>query len=160
MTMAIPIFKPKKGQIDYTDIRWVPVINCIVQCGSKILLVKRNSKMKLYPNYWSGISGFLDDARNLQDKVKEELREEVGISKKDILSITLGEIFDQNEPRYKKSWIVHPVLVKVKSSKIKTDWEAQNFRWIVPREASEFRLLPGLNKVLLTFFPTAVSHKL
>jgi len=53
-----PEFKPKPGQIDYTNIRVAPVINCVVQYQDKILIVRRNLKMKFYPGYWNGISGF------------------------------------------------------------------------------------------------------
>lgn len=71
-------FIARNGQTDYTHIRWTPVINCVVEYNNKILLVRRSTKLNLYPGYWNGISGFLDDKNNLSDKVKEELREEVG----------------------------------------------------------------------------------
>lgn len=145
-------FKPKPGQIDYTRARWAPVVNCVVKYRDKVLLVKRSSKLRLYPGYWNGISGFLDDRRSLKQKVKDELKEELGIGPKDIASIRLGAIFDQDEPKYKKTWIVHPVLVSVKSDRIKLDWEAENYRWLNPREAKKFKLLPGFDKVLKSFF--------
>ena len=104
--------------------------------------------MRLYPRYWNGISGFLDDKRNLKEKVRDELREEIGIKKKDIASIRLGRIFDQEAPKYKKTWIVHPVLVIVKTNKIKLDWEAEDYKWIKPRGAKKFKLLPGFGLVL------------
>ena len=54
-------FIPRPGQVDFTNIRWCPVINCAVQYKNKILLVKRSKEMRLYPECWNGISGFLDD---------------------------------------------------------------------------------------------------
>lgn len=74
-------FEPNKGQVDYTNIRYTPVINCVVRHNNMILIVQRNQKMRLYPNFWNGISGFLDDRRSIEEKVKDELREELGSPK-------------------------------------------------------------------------------
>ena len=142
------IFKPKKGQVDYTNIRWCPVINCVLKYKNKLLVVKRSKELNFYPCYWNGISGFLDDKKDLNQKVLSELKEELGILKKDILEIKLGEIFDQNEPKYKKTWIVHPVLVEIKTNKIKLDWEAQNYKWAEINEIQKLKLLPGFDIVL------------
>ncbi len=141
-------FKPKPGQIDYTSVRWAPVINCVIKFKNKILLVQRSKELNFYPGYWNGISGFLDDQRSLTEKVADELKEELGILKNQIKRIRLGEIFDQEEPRYKKTWIVHPALVEVKTDKIKFDWEARNYKWLTLPETKKLRLLPGFDKVL------------
>jgi len=141
-------FKAKVGQIDYTNIQRAPVINCLVKYNGKILIVQRNSSMKFYPDHWNGISGFLDDKKTIEQKVNEELREEIGIEENDIITIKKGEVFEQDEPRYNKTWIVHPVLVEINTNKIKLDWEAQNFKWIEPGEIKDFKLVPGFGRVL------------
>ena len=141
-------FKLKSGQTDYTNIRWAPVMNCVVMHKRNILLVQRSKSLNFYPGYWNGVSGFLDDAKGLCEKVEEELREELGLHSKDILFIKLAEVFDQDEPKYKKTWIVHPVLVKVKTDKIRLDWEAKQFVWITINKAKKMKLLPGFGLVL------------
>ena len=113
-----------------------------------MLLVQRSPSLRLYPGYWNGISGFLDDQKSLREKVFEELREELGIKKSEIISIHPGEVFDQDEPKYKKTWIVHPVLVHVKTDHVSLDWEAQKYQWVTLREAEKLKLLPGFNIVL------------
>ena len=150
--MSEPKFIPKPGQVDYTNVRRAPVVNCVVKCGNKILIVKRNPTMHFYPGYWNGISGFLDDGKSIFEKVQEELREEVGIESDRVASFKEGRIFEQEEPTYDKVWIVHPVLVEVASDDITRDWEAVDFRWIVPDDASCFNLLPGFERVLDAFF--------
>lgn len=150
-----PTFKPKPGQVDYTYVRFAPVINCVLKHGNKILIVRRSQKMHLYPGYWNGIGGFLDDQKTLEGKVKEELREELGIQEKDILSIARGTTFEVDEPKYKKVWIVHPVLVRVKSNKVKLNWEASGYRWILFDEAKNFRLAPSFKKVLKVLFKSS-----
>jgi len=146
-------FQPKPGQIDYTNARWAPVINCVLKFKNKILVVKRSKNLKFYPGYWNGVSGFLDDKKSLKQKIESELKEEVGISGKNIIRIRLGEIFDQEEPKYKKTWIVHPVLVEVKTEKIKLDWEARNYKWVTFQEAKKLKLLPGFDEVLKRLSP-------
>ncbi len=142
------VFKPRPGQIDYSKARWAPVINCVVKYKNKILLVQRSKELNLYPGYWNGISGFLDDHRSLKEKVIDELREELGIRAQSIKSIRVAQVFDQEAPKYKKTWIVHPVLIEVKTDKIILDWEAQGYRWVSPAQAKRMKLLPGFKEVL------------
>lgn len=141
-------FKPRKGQTDYTDIHWAPIINCVLEFKGKFLIVQRNKNLNFYPNYWNGISGFLDDDKTLVEKIKKEIEEELNLKSTQIDSIKLGNIFHQKAPEYNKTWIVHPVLVRVKTDKIKLNWEAQNFKWIKLDKISEFNLLPGFDAVL------------
>ena len=141
-------FQPKLGQTDFTNIRYAPVVNCVLIHEGKILLVKRSGDLNFYPNVWNGISGFLDDEKSFDEKVKEEIAEEVGITEENIISIRRGEIFHQDEPNYRKTWIVHPVLVEVKTSAVTLDWEAQRHRWLSVSEVKVLDLLPGFDEVL------------
>ncbi len=141
-------FKARTGQVDYRHVRWAPVVNCVVKHGDKILLVQRSSSLHFYPGYWNGISGFLDDHKDLKQKVREELKEELGVKGGDITSIRLGKIFDQEEPKYKKTWIVHPVLVRVKTNRISLDWEAKRYAWVNSEDIKKYKLLPGFDVVL------------
>jgi ADP-ribose pyrophosphatase YjhB (NUDIX family) len=147
-----PRFVPRKGQVDFTHIRWAPVINCIVTYKSKIFLVKRSDELRLYPGYWNGISGFLDDDKSIEEKVAEEMREELGLSKKHIVSIKKGSPFDQDAPEYKKTWIVHPLLVKIDTDKVHLDWEAKSGHWLTLAQIRKLQLLPGFKNVLKSFF--------
>ena len=151
--MQKAIFKPKKGQIDFTHARWAPVINCVLKYKDRLLVVQRSEKLNFYPGYWNGISGFLDDHQSLNQKVFDELREELKMLKSEIKEIKLGEIFDQEEPKYKKTWVVHPVLVEVKTDKVSLDWEAKNYKWLTLQEIKKLKLLPGFDEVLKRLSP-------
>jgi len=147
-------FKPKPGQTDYTDIKRAPVINCLVKYGGKILVVKRNLKMRFYPNLWNGISGFLDDKNTIEQKAREEINEELGLNENHVIRIKQGKVFERDEPKYNKIWIIHPVLVEINTDKIKLNWEAHDYRWLKINETKNLPLVPGFDKVLETFFPT------
>src|SRR3989338_7384240 len=150
--MQEPVFQPKSGQIDYTNIRRAPVINCVVKHDGKILLVQRSAGMKFYPSYWNGFSGFVDEGRSILQKAKDELREEVGIEEGRIVRMTEGTVFEYEEPLYDRVWVVHPVIAEVATDEITLDWEAQKYQWVTVPEARSFHLLPGFEKVLDVFF--------
>ncbi|MFA5129440.1 MAG: NUDIX domain-containing protein [Patescibacteria group bacterium] len=141
-------FKPRPGQTDYSKARWAPVMNCVLMYQGKILVVQRSKKLNFYPGHWNGISGFLDDQKSLNEKVEEEVWEETGITKNKIKRIHLGEIFDQEAPKYKKTWVVHPVLVEVSTDDIKLDWEAEAYQWVTLNQVKKLKILPGFDQVM------------
>jgi len=153
-----PKFVLKPGQVDFRNIRWAPVINCVVEYKGRFLLVKRSESLRLYPGFWNGVSGFLDDSQGLEEKVREEIKEELGLEDKDILEIRPGQVFDQDEPEYKKTWIVHPVHVKVSTDRIALDWESSEYKWLRFEEINKFDLLPGFSLVLETLFQDGCSE--
>ena len=151
--MAEPKFVPKPGQTDYTRIRYAPVLNTVVtRADGKVLLVQRSPDMRLYPGFWNGISGFLDDYKSIEEKVREELSEELDVDEKDIVSIKRGQVLLQEAPEYGKTWLVVPVLVTVHAVDVRTDWEAQKAQWFEPAEIDKLELLPGFNTVFKQFF--------
>ncbi len=151
MSKPVPKFVPRPGQIDFTHARYAPVINSVVKYNDKILIVRRNVGMSLYPGFWNGISGFLDDAKTITEKVQEELHEEVGIGPDQIQTVTLGQIFHQHDDSYQKTWIVHPVLVTVSTDDVVLNWEAEEYAWITRDQVSAYNLLPGFIYTLQSF---------
>lgn len=146
--MSEPKFIPKAGQVDYTSIRYCPVTNCLVRYKDKLLLVKRSLELRLYPGYWNGISGFLDDNKSVEDKVYEELSEELGLQKSSIVCIKKGSVIIQESEEYQKTWLVFPVLVDVNTDVIKLDWEAEKYQWFNLSEINGLKLLPGFDQVI------------
>lgn len=152
--MSEPKFIPRPGQIDFTNIRECPVINCIVEYNGKILLVERSKVLRFYPEYWNGISGFLDEPHKpLLEKIHEELREELGFTEEDIVAIHEGPIIRMEDTINDKVWITHPIHVQVKRDTVKLDWEAQNHAWILPEELSHFKIMPRFDEVVEAVMP-------
>jgi len=149
--MAEPKFVPKPGQVDYTNIRYAPVINVVVEHEGRVLLVQRSPDMHLYPSYWNGVSGFLDDAHSIEEKTTQELFEEIGVAAKQIRSIERGSVILQEAPKYNKTWLVVPVLARIDTMEFKLDWEAITARWFAPSEVHKLQLWPGFEQVLGQF---------
>lgn len=149
--MTQPAFVPKPGQVDFTNIRYAPVVNTVVTHAGKVLLVQRSADMRLYPNYWNGISGFLDDNRSIEQKVTEELQEELGITASAIKSLERGQVLLQEAPDYGKTWLVVPVLAHVTAAEFRLDWEVQRAAWFELSDVYKLDLLPGFRQVIDQF---------
>ncbi len=154
--MTQPKFIPKPGQIDYTTIRYAPVVNVVVTYQGKIFCVQRSADMRLYPNYWDWICGFLDDNKSIEEKAYEELEEELGLGTNDIESLTRGEPWIDEAPEYNKTWLIVPVLAKVKTNKFTLNWEAQRGKWFTPEELKTLDLVPGSLRTIEGFMKNAV----
>jgi 8-oxo-dGTP diphosphatase len=73
----------------------------------------------------------------------EEIKEELGIDKKNVSTIHFGKPYE----------FAHPVLLELKNKpEIKLDWEHTEYRWIEPKELKKFdivlKLEESLEKVL------------
>lgn len=155
--MPEPKFIPKRGQVDYTDIRYAPALDIVVEHEGKILLAKRSAERRLYPNCWATIDGFLDDSKSIEDKAYEELREEIGLSARQVISLERGQVLIHEDAAINKTWLVVPVLARISSTAFTLDWEASEAGWFGPETVGELDLLPGTLEVIGQFFPEALK---
>lgn len=149
--MSASVFVPKDGQVDYTHIRYAPVVNIVITHRGKILLVQRSSDMRLYPDYWATIDGFLDDDKSIEEKAKEELEEEVNMKEDDIISLKRGQPVVVEAPEYNKTWLVMPVHAVVSTNKFRLNEEAQTAGWFKPGEIKDLKLMPKNELVIKQF---------
>ncbi len=141
--------KFEDGRIDYSTSDKAPVLSCFVKFEDRILILKRSDKVRAYQGFWSSIGGYLDEFAALEEKVLEELREELGIMPDLVFRIKTGNSFEFNDKDIQKTWLIFPVLVELKSKpEIKLDWEHTDFRWIFPEDLKSFDIMPGLEKIL------------
>lgn len=157
--MPQPKFIPKPGQVDYTNIRYAPSINIVVEHEGKIFCVQRSPDMRLYPNYWDWVCGFLDDDKSIEEKAYEELSEELGLDTEDIESLTRGEPWIDEAPEYRKTWLLVPVLAKVRTDHFTLDWEASQGAWFTPHELKKLDLVPESLRTAEQFFPELQEEK-
>lgn len=93
----------------------------------------------------------MDDDRSVEEKVEQELREELGLAAEQIKSLERGQLLLQEAPDYHKTWLVVPVLARLKTTDFTLDWEAQRAKWYEPAEIKRLELLPGFEAVLNQF---------
>jgi len=142
-----------EGRIDYHQSNKALVMNCFVKYKDKVLILKRSNEVLNYKEQWNSIGGFIDEAKPIEKKVLEELKEEIGIEKDKILDIKVKDSWELFDPEINKTWIIFPVLVELKENpEIKLDWEHTEYKWIKPEEIMNYdiiyRLEDNLKRVL------------
>ncbi len=132
------------GRIDYTDSKISPVIIVFVRHKNKILALKRSNKVLAYKGMWSTVAGFLDEVKPIEEKVKEELKEELNINERNILSISIGEPYKFNDKEIDKIWLRYPILVDVRERPaIRLDEEHSDYKWVTKKGFSKLSSIPG-----------------
>lgn len=137
------------GRINYSNSDTAPVIVIFIKYKDKIILLKRSDKVRTYQGKWNTVAGYLDEMKPINEKILQELREELKIKKSNILSIRLGEpyTFKDVKVEVNKTWIVHPILIELKKKpEIKLDWEHIKYQWIKPGGLKNFETVPDLSK--------------
>ncbi|MBI2208168.1 NUDIX domain-containing protein [Candidatus Woesearchaeota archaeon] len=135
------------GRINYADSDIAPVVTIIVKYKDEILLLKRSNNVSTYRGKWQVVAGYLDEVRPLKEKVLEELKEEVSITKKQIKKIKYGDYFESIDKKIGKTWLVNPVLAELKEKpEIKLNREHTKFKWIEPEEIEKFDIVPNLKE--------------
>ncbi|MDR3559649.1 MAG: NUDIX domain-containing protein [Candidatus Pacebacteria bacterium] len=141
------------GRIDYSTSNSAPVIIIFVMVGKEILLLRRSTKVFAYQGKWSANAGFLDNEKPIQEKVTEELIDELGITEERlawlITEIKICEYYEFRDEKSGKTWIKNPVLVRLKEKpSIVLDWEHDRFRWIEVDELAKFDTVIDLENAL------------
>lgn len=132
------------GRIDYTCSDTAPVVTIYVIFKGKVLLLKRSNDVLTYKGKWNTVAGYIDELKPLQEKIFGELSEELGIQKKDIKTIHIGESYTFTDNSTKKTWIVYPVNVELtKKIDIILDWEHTEYRWIDPSDIDHYDTVPN-----------------
>ena len=143
--------KFQDGRIDYTKSE-----KAFVKHGEKILLLKRSDEVNDYPRKWNAVTGFMDELVTVEEKVLQELNEELGIGKDSISSMRVGKPYEVKDFSIKKTWIVNPVIVELnRMPQIKLNFEHTEFKWISKNELSYFNTVPILNN----FFENYIHMK-
>lgn len=122
------------------------VVTGIVIYQGKVLILKKSMDDWNYPGVWSFCSGFVKEFEPAEKSVLREIKEETGLQVKIIKTADPIITVDKN-----KRWVVAPFLCKADSDKVVLDHENIEFRWINPKEATNYKGVPAFIKVLERF---------
>jgi 8-oxo-dGTP pyrophosphatase MutT (NUDIX family) len=127
-------------------------VTCLlINKDGKLLILKRSRMVKTYKGLWGGVAGYIEENEKPYETALKEIREEVGIEKKNISLIREVEPveFTDFHEGWKYDWVIHPFLFKVKSvGQIKIDWEHSEYRWINPLEIKNFDTVPYFKEIV------------
>lgn len=137
------------GRIDYTTAAKCPVINVIVTYNDRVLLLKRSDKVMAYKGKWNCIGGFLDEVGSIEDKIHEELREELSILPLLVERIAYIDQIEVVDSNINRTWLIQPALVVLKEQPIITlDWEHTDYAWVARTDVSNYDTVAGLDKLI------------
>jgi 8-oxo-dGTP diphosphatase len=120
-----------------------PVVTCFLESEGKIIILLRSDKVGTYQGKWGGVAGFIESTPVQQ--ALTEIQEETGLSHADIRLVKTGSPIIVADKSLNHQWLVHPFLFHVLNpSKIITDWEHREMRWINPAELGNYDTVPSL----------------
>jgi hypothetical protein len=122
---------------------------------SKLLILKRSDKVNTYKGLWGGVAGYVEEHEEPYETALKEIKEEVGIEKKDVSLVRKCDTFaftDYYEGK-KYEWTIYPFLFRMeKKNKIKIDWEHSKYKWISPLEIGRYDTVPHLKDIVFKLF--------
>lgn len=145
------------GRTNYRSSRINLVIGAMIVCWDYILILKRSDKVLTYPNMWDFVWWYLDDGQLPEEKITEEIREEIWVSTNDIISIRRFRRVIQYDDVINKVWVNFPLMVIIKhDASIVLDDEHSEYRRIKRAELDQFNLVPWTLE-LYTYIQTFTS---
>ena len=121
------------------------VVTGVLAHKNKILILKKSKDDWNYPGKWSFCSGYIKEFEAAEDTVIREIKEETGL-KANI--IKKGSLFQKDDNKKKKSWVIKTFLCETNSANVKLDHENTEFRWINYKDLKKYPTVPGLKKDL------------
>jgi 8-oxo-dGTP pyrophosphatase MutT (NUDIX family) len=132
------------------------VVTCFLECGDKILLLRRSGLVGSFQGRWAGVSGYIETTAGEQALV--EIEEETGLRRGDVELVKRGSPLKVEGEGVR--WVVYPFLFQIKDrSKIRIDWEHSEQRWIAPDEIDDYQTVPMLKEVLARVYKNIGESK-
>lgn len=123
------------------------VVTCFLESDGEILILQRSEQVGSYQGRWAGVSGYVETTPD--DQALVEIREEVGLSGKDIELLRKGETLSVEDEKLGVRWLVHPFLFHIRDrGKVRIDWEHKEAKWIKPQEMDNYQTVPMLKETL------------
>ena len=127
---------------------YIGVDNIILNDKGGILLNKRADSMRTYPGMWGLVSGYIEWGETVEDALKREAMEEVGVNIK-VVKFT-GRYYDSPGRHPKKTVICLPHICRIISGEpnVNQPEEVSEVRWFRPEEIRSMELAYNHKKML------------
>lgn len=114
---------------------------CVILDEEKrILLLKRASDKKFFPNKWAVVAAApLKKNTNMEEVALREIKDELG---QEGTVIKRGKVINKKVAGVK--WVITPFVASIKSKKIVLNKEHTEAKWVSLDELGKYDLVPGL----------------
>lgn len=128
--------------------RVVPGVPAIIQNSKgEILLGKRNANMNNYPNFWGLPGGLIEYGETIEQAIKRELKEELGVDSEVIKYAR--PIMNLPTKEFHYQYLDTPVYCKILPDQIPVAKdETSEVKWFKPKEIKDMKLAYNHNKIL------------
>ncbi len=142
----------EKGTVELPGVKETPVVTAFLQReDGKVLLLKRSQKVGSFRGRWAGVSGYLEVPQP-EEQGRREIEEETGIGRGEVQWVRSGpSVLARDSDQI---FVVHPMLFRTQSTKVRIDWEHTEFEWVDPKEIAQRETVPKLDRAW-----DAVSHE-
>jgi 8-oxo-dGTP diphosphatase len=139
------------------------VVTCFVLRSKsghdEVLLAQRSQRVRTYRGAWGGISGYVEPGISPIDQAYTELSEEAGLARDDVDLLRSGEPITFRDEAIPQDWVVHPFLFRLlRPDRVRSDWEAVQFRWFAPEDVAALPTVPRLAEALSHVYPPEAAH--
>lgn len=126
--------------------RVVPGVPAIIRNSKgEILLGKRDAGMANYPNFWGLPGGLMEYGETIEQAIKRELKEELGVDSKVIKYAK--PIMNLPTKEFQHHYLDVPVYCKIFGEPKPKD-ETSEVRWFKPKEIKNMKLAYNHIKIL------------
>lgn len=124
----------------------------------QVLLAQRSKRVRTYRGAWGGVSGYVEPGVAPLDQAYTELAEEAGLQREDVELLRTGEPIAFRDETLAQDWRVHPFLFRLLNlEKLRSDWEADRFKWFAPDEVATLPTVPRLAEALAAVYPPGTA---
>ncbi|MFC1662850.1 alpha/beta fold hydrolase [Patescibacteria group bacterium] len=118
----------------------IPGVISIIRHKKNILLMKRSYEVFSDRGKWSMVGGFLDQKTKPDNQIYEEIKQEVGLSRKYLKIIK--EINDQkiHNKKFDINWVLTLFIIDSKRTGIGLNWEHTDYCWVSPKKALQMNI--------------------
>ena len=136
-----------RGYVEIKNVKTYSTVSAVLECGGKVLLLRRPEDAHSFPGKWSLVSGRVEPGENPAEAARREIEEETGIkvgfpdASQTHFYVREGDVV----------WNVHPFLYKVSSDKVELNSENTDFVWVDNGKGSRDGLEDGVERIVKNF---------
>lgn len=124
----------------------------------RILVLRRSQQVATHQGRWAGVSGYLEETATPRQQALREIEEETGLAPWDVRLLAEGQPLEAEDPQYDTRWRVFPFLWQVLDlTKLRTDWEHVESRWVRPEELAKLETVPRLRETWQRVAPKSAA---
>jgi hypothetical protein len=134
-----------EGFVEIPQVKENQVVTSILQNKKgEILLLKRSDRVGTFKGKWSGVSGYIENRKPLE-QAYVEIEEELGLHRADLSLAKEGATVYARQGD--QGFVVHPFLFRTSRVDVRLDWENVEHAWIDPKDLAKYPAVPALDRV-------------